>query len=115
MPFKKGKDPNRAKGGAREGAGRSPDWLKAKCQKIIDKDKLVEFLRDVAKGKNMEQVVTDEGVSIAVPAAIRERLKATEMLLDRGFGKAAQHVELGAGEGVDIVAFMRQSEQERGL
>lgn len=85
------------KGGHREGAGRKPEWLKAACQKIIVEKKLVQFLGKVANGEDMEQVVTDAGVSIAVPAAVRERLKATEMLLDRGFGKATQIVGLDEG------------------
>ncbi len=68
-------------------AGRPPDWLKEKCRDLVDKRELVEFIADVAAGKDMEQVVTENGDSISVPAAIKERLKACEILLSRGWGR----------------------------
>ena len=68
-------------------AGRPSDWLKAKCRRITKKDKLIEFLADVASGKDIEQVVTENGVTIQIPAPIKERIKAVEILLNRGFGK----------------------------
>lgn len=83
MPFQIGN----VYGGPRENAGRPKEWLKEKCRTIVDKKKLVEFLGDVASGKRIEQVVTADGVEIQVPAAIKERLKAVEMLLNRGYGK----------------------------
>ncbi len=76
-----------AQGISRPNAGRPPDWLKEKCQGIVEKEKLVEFLGDVAKGADIEQVVTENGVTIQIPAPIKERIKAVEILLNRGFGK----------------------------
>lgn len=75
-------------------AGRPPDWLKSKCQDLIDKNDLVGFLSNVASGEDMEQVVTDAGEAIRCPASIRDRLRAAEMLLDRGFGKADSKMDL---------------------
>ena len=68
-------------------AGRPADWLIKKCQTLVDKRELVEFLADVASGKDMEQVVTDGGETIRVPASVKDRIRATEILLNRGFGK----------------------------
>src|SRR3990167_10008513 len=83
-------------GGKRRGAGRPADWLKAKCQKIVDKSKLIEFLADVASGVNVDTktVSTGQGMSqlVSVPADVKDRLRATEMLLDRAWGKPAQLV-----------------------
>lgn len=82
------KDGNKASAGvAKPNAGRPPDWLKEKCRGLVDKRELVEFIANVAAGEDMEQVVTESGVTIAVPAAIKERLKACEILLSRGWGR----------------------------
>lgn len=76
-----------------KGGGRKPDWLKAKCAKIIEDNALIEFLGDVASGENVEAVVSIDGKnSLKVPAKVKDRLAATEMLLDRGFGKVPQVV-----------------------
>ncbi len=96
MPFKKGFDPNKGKGGARPGAGRPPDWLKARCQEAGKG--IIEFLIRVASGENMEQVVNEQGETIGVPAAVKDRIKAAEVVLERGFGKVTQPV---SGEGED--------------
>lgn len=80
-------------GGKREGSGRPPDWLKAKCQDLIDKNKVLEFLASVANGDDVEQAVGAEGEVIRVPAAVRDRIKASEVLLERGFGKVPQALE----------------------
>lgn len=91
MAFKKGFDANRAKGGAREGAGRPAEWLKQKCQEAGPK--LIEFLIAVANGENMEQVVTSAGETVGVPAAVKDRIKASEIVLERGYGKVTQPLE----------------------
>lgn len=114
--FKKGYDARRrTSGGAQPGAGRPPDWLKAKCDKIIDKYDLLGFLGKVAGGESIEQVVTDQGETIRVPAPVKDRLRAAEMLLDRRFGKPTQQVEASGNIGIDIVSFINQAEHERGL
>ena len=64
---------NQAAIGHRGGGGRPPDWLKAKCQKIVDREKLVEFLGRVGGG--------------VVDCEVKDRLRAIEILMDRGWGK----------------------------
>lgn len=81
--------PPRTNGGKREGAGRKPDWLKLRCQKLIDRHKLLDYLARVAAGKETEQRSTKDG-AVTVEVSAHDRLHALEMLLDRGFGKASQ-------------------------
>ena len=50
---------------------------------------ILQRIADIAAGKNFEQVVTENGESIRVPAAVREQIKAGEVVL-----KVAQ--EIGA-------------------
>lgn len=76
------------------GSGRTPDWLKQKCQEIVDRAKVVEFLADVVNGSDVEQAVGGEGEVIRVPAAVRDRIKAAEILLDRGYGKPGQPLDV---------------------
>ena len=90
MPFKKGSK----YGGAKPGAGRPLNVVRKMCQEAIFNDKLIQRLAKVSRGERLQQVVTDEGVEIGVPAAIREQIKAIEVLLDRAYGKAEQSVEL---------------------
>lgn len=86
-------------GGKRDGAGRKPNWLKERCQEIVERDKILEFLASVANGADVEQAVGGEGEVIRVPAAVRDRIKAAELLLDRGFGKAPQSMEVTGADG----------------
>ena len=112
MAFKKGH--KLAPGGKREGAGRTPEWLKQECAKHAPD--LIQFLVKVAKGEDMEQAVGDQGEIIRVPAAVRDRVKATEILLDRGFGKAIQSVDVSGKIDLGAVAaYMVTAEKERGL
>lgn len=78
-------------------AGRPPDWLKEKCKKIVQDKKLVEFLADVASGKKINKTdvydLTGKKVGESESsAAPKDRIHATEILLDRGFGKVLQDV-----------------------
>lgn len=66
-----------APGGFREGAGRKPEWLIEKCRQAGPK--VVEFLIKVATGENKE-------------AAIKDRIKAAEVILDRGYGRPDQTI-----------------------
>lgn len=86
---------NRGKphGGKRKGAGRRPDWLKKKCCDLVDKNKLVEFLSRVADGSESFMALDKLGRAVEIGPEIKDRLRAVEMLLDRGFGKAIQGVE----------------------
>lgn len=96
MAFEKGH--KLAPGGARPGAGRTPDWLKARCQEIVDKVKVIEFLGSVVAGEDVEQAVGDQGEVIRVPASVRDKIKASEILLDRAYGKVGQPVDITLAE-----------------
>lgn len=80
------------------GDGRPNEWLREKCREIVKRDKIIDFLADVAKGKDVEQAVGDQGEAIRLPASVRDRIKATEVLLDRGFGKAEQVLDMTVRE-----------------
>lgn len=84
--------------------GKDLDWLKEKCRELVRRDKIVEFLANVAKGEPVEQAVGSEGEVISIPASVRDRIKATELLLDRGFGKASQPMELSGQDGSPFAA-----------
>lgn len=100
------------KGGPNPGAGRPPDWLKAECQKHAPN--LLEFLRQVALGEDLEQVITENGETVRVPAPVRERIKAAEMLLDRGYGKPTQGIEVSGDVSVNLIQAVRLARQSRG-
>lgn len=100
------RDDQRGKGGKREGSGRKPDWLKQKCQSIIDRKKIMEYLGRVAAGEETEQQVVvvrdgkDSHTEIEeVKCSTRDRLHAIDMLLERGFGKAPQGLQLTGADG----------------
>lgn len=96
MAFKKGFDPRRAKGGAREGAGRPQDWLAKECRRLIDKHKLLNFLAEVASGEYTEFIVSPTGIKTELKrsADAEVRMKAYDRLADRGYGKPAQAIDL---------------------
>lgn len=77
------------KPGNKGGTGRPPSWLREKCQSIIDRDKLVEFLADVAAGRVNDHKVID-GEIVEIPASLHDRRECAIELIDRGFGKAIQ-------------------------
>lgn len=89
-------------GGKRKGAGRKPDWLKAKCQALIDKHKLLDLVANVAAGKEQEPYVDKDGQVTMVPVSWMHRLKAFDLLMERGFGKAVQAVDLGNSDGTPL-------------
>jgi hypothetical protein len=92
MAFKKGH--KFSKGGARPGSGRPSDWLRDKCQGLISRHKLIEFLAQVASGEYMENVFDgSQKTGLMRSAEAKDRMRAVEMLLDRGFGKAQQSIE----------------------
>ncbi len=80
-----------------ERGGRNPDWLKKKCALIVDRNKLIEFLGDVASGKYKDKV------PYVRPVRVEIRLKAIEMLLDRGFGKPSQDVGVSGEIGGKLI------------
>ena len=72
------------KGSKSPGSGKTPDWLKEKCQNIVDKNNLIEFLGKIASSEDQNT---------------KDRMKAIEMLLDRGFGKPQQTMEHSGDKG----------------
>lgn len=70
--------------------GRPPNWLKQKCQDIVDKRKLIDFLGSVAGGEKVDYTITAEGTVVEIPAKVTDRIAATKDLLDRGWCKPTQ-------------------------
>lgn len=90
--FKKGQSGN-PKGKSNPGlAGRPPSWLREKCQKLVEKDKLIQFLADVAAGRIPDHRVVD-GKIVEIPASLHDRKECAELLLDRGWGKPLQMID----------------------
>lgn len=86
-------------GGARPNSGRPTAEFLRRAAEIGDPIKILQLYWDVATGKDMEQVVTDAGESIATPAQVKDRLKAGELYLDRVIGKVPQGVEVSDPNG----------------
>lgn len=102
MPFQKGNKV--AKGGDRPNSGRPPNWLREKCQKLIEDKKLIDFLADVASGEYMENVFDgSQKQGLMRSADAKDRMKAAEMLMDRAYGKASQTMELTGAGGSKLV------------
>lgn len=104
MPFKGTPAP----GGRREGSGRKADWLQKECASIVEKRELLVFLGDVAEGKPVKQMIAVDGkIGVGkVSADVKDRLRALDILLDRGWGKASQPVEL-SGEVTGRIVVIR--------
>lgn len=80
--------------GNKGGPGRPPNWLMDKCKKIVEKNKLIEFLGDVAAGKKVDiryNALDDK--EVASSATIKDRLHASELLIERGWGRAVQTID----------------------
>lgn len=93
--FEKG---NRASVG-NKGGGRPADWFKAKCLAILEKPEVLGFLSDCATGKDIDQRINDNGECLKVPASVKDRQHAIEMLKDWAIGKTPQAVELTGKDG----------------
>lgn len=119
-PFEKGH--KLAKGGARKGAGRKPNWYKALAEKLIREKKLLPRLADMAAGAPIvkKQIIVGEGkdakrITLKSAADAGTQVYAADKLFDRAWGKAAQEVQHTGKEGVDIFDLIRRAEDERGL
>lgn len=92
-----------AAGGKRQGAGRKPDWFKQKCQEIGTNAKALKFLESVINGDPVEEkkLLTAGAKPIKVweSASVDARVRAWTAVMDRGFGKPPQAVELGGKDG----------------
>lgn len=76
-----------ARGGARKGAGRKPEWFRHQCRTFLEKRKLIKFVADVADGKDFEQAINKDGETVQFPASPRDRLAAVEFLAKHGFAE----------------------------
>lgn len=113
MAFEKGH--KLAPGGAREGSGRPLGWLKDKCQDLIEKKQIIEFLADVASGEYTEFVVVNGEKTTAQRSADADvRIKAAKELLDRGFGKAPQALEVSGNVNMNLIEAVKQARAQRG-
>jgi hypothetical protein len=92
-------------GGPRPNSGRPTTEFLERARQIGDPIEILQLYWDVATGKDMEQVVTDAGVSIATPAQVKDRLKAGELYLDRILGKVPQGMEVSGADGSEFSAF----------
>lgn len=59
--------------------GRPPNAIKELCREYVFNDKLIEKLASIAKSAKTQT---------------KDQIRAIEVLMDRGFGKAEQSVEL---------------------
>lgn len=94
-----------APGGKRKNSGRKPDWFKKKCQEIATSKKAIAFLQAVVEGDPIEEKQIYEGeekVTILASASVDSRVRAWNSLMDRGFGKPSQAVEV-SGEGGSVL------------
>jgi hypothetical protein len=99
--FQKGENGG-AKGGARPGGGRPPSWFAEACRKALNEGKGDIFAREVLEGKDFRQHIGDGKVA-KIPPQIKDRLKAFELLADRGYGKANQPISGSEGEGLNLL------------
>ncbi len=110
--------PPPGKGGAREGSGRKPDWLQQRCKDLVEKNDLLEFLADVAAGKPINRSIAGDAgafIEVKVSADVKDRLRALEMMLDRGWGRPPQAVSVNGQIGVSFSDLASQAAKERGL
>ena len=98
------------------GSGRhGPTWLQAHVRKLIAENDIIGKLIRIAAGEPEDHAVTMAGKVIAVPAPMTARVKASEILLDRGYGKPAQSLEVQAKTAPKYVALLpAQTEGESG-
>lgn len=83
-----------ANGGRRAGAGRPPDAIGVLCRKIIDRKKLIHILGNIAEGKDLDQVINDNGEVLKIPASIKNRIEAIKELLRHGHPTEKPMLEL---------------------
>lgn len=111
------------KGTKSPGSGPKPEWLKTKCQKIVEDKELIEFLAAVASGEPFVEkcaIMNPDGNKGKVfektreSADVKDRLKAVEMLMDRGWGKPAQAVEVSGEVKNYVFALPNQDKGESG-
>jgi len=78
------------------GAGRPTDWFREQSQIALKDSQGLEFMRDVAAGKEFPQLATSEGEVIDLPPPLKDRRAAVEWLADRAYGRALESMKLDA-------------------
>ena len=95
-----------APGGKRKNSGRKPDWFKKKCQEIATSEKAIKFLESVINGEPVEEkklmVPGGEAIVVWESASVDARVKAWNSVMDRGFGKPQQSIEMGGIGGAPL-------------
>ena len=80
--------------------GRTPDSIKELCRNKVLNDKLIDILG---------------GIAASAESSNKDRIHAIEVLLDRGFGKPTQSVELSGDVSLNLIEAVRQARKARGL
>ena len=81
--------------------GRPPNYLKRKCQQLLDHKEVFQFLKDVVTGNpNADYTLNMSGKVIPIPPRARLRLDAIHDLMNRGYGLPTQSIELSGLEDV---------------
>lgn len=70
------------------------NWIREKCSKIVEENKIVELVSRIANDDHEKTV---------------DRLRASEMLLDRAYGKPQQGIEIGGPDGTEFSAISSRS------
>ena len=93
--------------------------IRTVCLQHIRKDKLLQFLSDVASGRVLDhQIVRYESgyEVIELPASVKDRLDAAKYIIDRVAGKAPQGLTLDSGDGMNgtfILAQVNYGDKEK--
>lgn len=91
-----------APGGAREGAGRKPDWFKERCRQILEETKALDFLASVIRGDEIKPHISMTGDVALVPPDLEDRMKAIDRIKEWGHGKTPLPVRATDEDGEDI-------------
>lgn len=103
--------------GGNGNSGRKPNWFRYKCNRILDKRKLLDFCGAVAAGDLVDErseydPLTKSEAWVPCKATIKDRLKAIEFLTSYGHGLPVQSLEHGGVGGtpfiVEVVDFNRE-------
>lgn len=93
--------------------GRPPKWFKDRCAKIATSYTALKFMEDCLEGKDVDIKVTKDGDVLTVAPGASVRLHAWAELADRGYGKAAQSVELSGDSFISAAQLAQILNKER--
>lgn len=106
-----------APGGYRPGAGRKPDWFKAKMRQIASRKESIEFIEGCIDGKKVDRIV-HEGKIIPAPPPANVKLAAWIEAKNTGYGKPHVNIEHTGINSIglpELLLLAEQSRAERGL